>query len=239
MATGLAFDADLGISSLQHVKRCVEEKASPVLTSHMATSPSSFSSSPPPRRRSSDHTPSLAGFDGLLAAAKRGEDAAWNVLIGSVAGQLLGYARSKGAVDPEDLVGDLFLRIAKKITDFEGDEADFRAWTFTIMHRLIIDDHRKRSSRPMLADSEIAIDLAIGHDNTEATVLARFATDEASALIDELPSDQADVMRLSILGQLTTVQIADVLGKRPGGVRALRFRALKRLNRRLEEVTQS
>ncbi len=249
MRTGLPLQSPW-TPSLQLCASCVDNKESParlalprmVLSSPSSSStPQSVSRYPGgvPRRRSSDHTPSLHDFDGLLAAAQRGEDAAWNVLIGSVAGQLLGYARSKGAPDPEDAVGEVFLRITKKIADFDGDEADFRAWTFTIMHRLVIDDYRKRSVRPQASDDDSEIDRAVSADDPEAAVLARFSTGEASALIDELPIDQAEVIRLSVLGQLSTAQIATMLGKKQGGVRALRFRALKRLTRTLEEVAPS
>jgi len=48
-----------------------------------------------------------------------------------------------------------------------------------------------------------------------------------------LPEDQRNVMVLRIVADLTVEQVAQVLGKRPGAVKALQRRALDSLRRKL------
>ena len=49
--------------------------------------------------------------------------------------------------------------------------------------------------------------------------------------IDELPPDQREVVLLRIIGDLTIAEIARAVGKRPGAVKALQRRGLRRLER--------
>src|SRR6266511_5794041 len=58
--------------------------------------------------------------------------------------------------------------------------------------------------------------------------------------IATLPPDQAEVVLLRILGGLSVREVAVITGKRPGTVRVLQHRALRRLARevRREAVTK-
>jgi RNA polymerase sigma-70 factor (ECF subfamily) len=60
------------------------------------------------------------------------------------------------------------------------------------------------------------------------------STRTALALIAELPRDQAEVVALRVLGGLDVAEVARILGKRPGAVRVLAHRGLRRLAQRLE-----
>ena len=69
-----------------------------------------------------------------------------------------------------------------------------------------------------------------GRDDPEAAALDAVSADEVRRrLVELLPPDQADVVLLGVVGGLDTRRIADVLGKRPGTVRVLQHRALRRL----------
>jgi RNA polymerase sigma-70 factor, ECF subfamily len=56
----------------------------------------------------------------------------------------------------------------------------------------------------------------------------------ALALVAELPADQAEVVALRVLGGLAVVEVARILGKRPGTVRVLAHCGLRRLAQRVE-----
>ena len=61
----------------------------------------------------------------------------------------------------------------------------------------------------------------------------------ALRLVSELPPDQADVVMLRVIGDLSVKDVASILDKQPGAVRALQHRAIRRLAARLgaEAVT--
>ncbi len=70
--------------------------------------------------------------------------------------------------------------------------------------------------------------------------MAGLTTEAAIARIATLPPDQAEVVLLRILGGLSVREVAAITGKRPGTVRVLQHRALRRLARevRREAVTK-
>ena len=74
-----------------------------------------------------------------------------------------------------------------------------------------------------------------GPDNPEATALDALDADEVRRrLVERLPADQADVVLLRVVGGLDVRRVAGVLGKRPGTVRVLQHRALRRLAKAFE-----
>src|SRR4030081_3701589 len=52
-------------------------------------------------------------FEVVLAAARTGADWAWEALYRDLAPLVHGYLRSRGAREPEDLTGEVFLGIAR------------------------------------------------------------------------------------------------------------------------------
>ena len=62
---------------------------------------------------------------------------------------MLGYLRANGAPDPEDVLSEAFLQVARDIGGFEGDQESFRAWVFTIAHHRLIDARRRSARRPV------------------------------------------------------------------------------------------
>lgn len=166
----------------------------------------------------------------MLSAARAGAEWAWVRLYDGLAPRIVGYLRAHGAADPEDLAGEVFLQIVRDLAGFSGGEGEFGAWTFTIAHRRLVDERRRRSRRTAGAAPADAIERAAGAGgDVQEEVEVRMAYASARAAIDELPPDQRSVMLLRIIGDLTIEQIATALGKREGAVKALQRRALRRL----------
>src|SRR5215210_8399760 len=91
-------------------------------------------------------------FDDVLAAAQAGAAWAFEVLYRDLSPVVTGYLRLHGAAEPDDLASETFLGVFTGLAAFHGDEAALRSWVFTIAHRRLIDDWRRRSRRPRLAD---------------------------------------------------------------------------------------
>jgi RNA polymerase sigma-70 factor (ECF subfamily) len=178
------------------------------------------------------HTVGQDSFNSVLDAARAGGGWAWERIYRDLAPTVTGYLRAHGAAEPDDLAGETFLQIVRDLHRFSGDERAFRAWVFTIAHRRLVDDLRRRGRRPVAPASEAVIEAAVGAgDAADEAALANMSTDRVRAIVDELPGDQRAVMLLRILGDLTIEEIARAVGKRPGAVKALQRRALKRVER--------
>src|SRR4051812_28950280 len=91
-------------------------------------------------------------FDDVLTAAQAGAAWAFEVLYRDLAPSVTGYLRLHRAVEPDDLASETFIGVFTGLSAFSGDEAALRAWVFTIAHRRLVDDWRRRSRRPQVAD---------------------------------------------------------------------------------------
>ncbi len=174
---------------------------------------------------------SLAGveeFASVITAAREGAEWAWSRLYTDLAGGLLGYLRLQGAAEPEDLVGETFLQLARNIKTFEGEESGFRSWAFTIAHNRLIDERRARGRRPVTPVAD-PWDVIGGNVEEEAVEVA--TTKEIVAVLDRLPEMQRDVLVLRFVGGFTVEAIARTIGKKPGAVKALQRRGLARLEK--------
>jgi len=172
-------------------------------------------------------------FDDVLAAAQAGAAWAFEVLYRDLAPAVTGYLRLHGAAEPDDLASETFLGVFTGLAGFRGDEDGLRAWVFTIAHRRLLDDWRRRSRRPQAADDPGDLSAYLGGD-VEDDALTRLGAADVHRLCGELPADQRSVLLLRILADLTVEQVATVLGKSVASVKALQRRGLRTLRDRLE-----
>jgi RNA polymerase sigma factor (sigma-70 family) len=176
-------------------------------------------------------------FDDVLTAAQAGAGWAFEVLYRDLSPAVTGYLRLHGAAEPDDLASETFLGVFTGLAGFCGDEDALRAWVFTIAHRRLIDDWRRRSRRPQVADDDTALAGHVGGD-VEDDVLVRVGTDSVHRLCAELPDDQRTVLLLRILADLTVEQVAQVMGRSVASVKALQRRGLRSLRDRIENSSE-
>jgi RNA polymerase sigma factor (sigma-70 family) len=173
------------------------------------------------------------GFPELLADAQRGDGRAFEQLYRAVAPAVAGYLRLQGASDADDLTNEVFLGVFTSIGTFAGDEEQFRSWVFTIAHRRLTDDRRRRGRRPMIADTAVEDAVEPGGD-VEDEALQLLGTQRVRSLAEGLAPDQRDVVLLRMVGGLTVDQVAETLGKSPTAIKALQRRAVGALRRLFE-----
>ena len=180
-------------------------------------------------------------FFDVLDAARAGEEWAFSLLYRDLNASLLRYFAALAPSDAEDLASETWIAAARGLGSFEGDEGGFRGWIFTIAHRRLVQHWRHAGRRPVQAVDPGTFDTLLGAADTEGEALdAAEGAAAARALVAELSPDQAQVVLLRVLGGLSVDEVATAIGKRPGTVRVLQHRALRRLAGRLslERVTQ-
>ncbi len=172
-------------------------------------------------------------FDGVLRAARAGADWAWRELYEDVAPSLARYARASGVDDPENLVGDVFLSAVAALDRFQGDRRAFRAWMFALARNRLIDGHRRLLRRRTEPLPPTALAEVGPRGDAEQEAMHALAEERALAAMASLTPDQRQVLILRILADLSIEEVALVLGKRPGAVKALQARALARLRHKI------
>lgn len=172
-------------------------------------------------------------FSYCLAGARQGDEASWRTLYDWLAPQLLGFFRACRLADSEDVLGEVFLEVARRIGGFRGDARGFRAWVFTIARARRVDEIRRQVRRvetPL--DPTVEARLSSGSD-VEGEVLALMGLDDLLGVLEELTDDQSEVMVLRALGGWTSAEVATITGRSVGAVEQLQHRAVIRLRQLL------
>jgi RNA polymerase sigma factor (sigma-70 family) len=172
-------------------------------------------------------------FDVVLGAAYRGESWAFDRMFRALAPVVTAYLRAQGAVEPDDLTSEVFLGVLRNVHRFQGGEAQFRSWVFTIAHRRLLDERRRIGRRPLTEPLAAAPEPPAPED-IEETVAHALAAERVRALCDQLVPDQRDVVILRVVARLSVYQVATTLGKTPGAVKALQRRGFRALSRILQ-----
>jgi RNA polymerase sigma factor (sigma-70 family) len=184
--------------------------------------------------RSMAGTPFGEAFPSVLLAAQQGAPWALTRLWEELSPLVAGYLRVHGAEDPEGLTSETFIGVVRGIARFSGDERSFRSWVLVIAHRRLTDERRRRGRRPEQVADEAVLAGLVGGDVEEDGMAAVQRAAVARALA-RLTEDQRTVLALRILAELTIEEVAEVVGKRPGAVKALQRRGLERLRAVLVE----
>jgi RNA polymerase sigma-70 factor, ECF subfamily len=174
-----------------------------------------------------------AAFQATLSAAVRGEERAFAALWRDLQPALLRYLRvvaPRGAAD--EISSQTWLDVVEGLSRFQGDEAAFRAWVFTIARHRALDRQRRTAPRQAtLPPAEPVADRAV---RPEPAALGASAEQATSALLASLPPAQAEALLLRVVAGLDVTQVARIVGKRPGAVRVLLHRGMRRLADQLE-----
>lgn len=143
----------------------------------------------------------------------------------SLAPAVLGYLRSQRVPEPEDILGEVFLQVARDWRKFKGDEAALRRWVFSIAYNRLVDARRAASRRPTVTSGPppegAAPSTADGFDP------------ELVAALSALTPEQREVVVLRFVADLSLEDVARITRRRVGAVKAMQHRALETLALRL------
>jgi RNA polymerase sigma factor (sigma-70 family) len=172
-------------------------------------------------------------FPAVIAAARRRAPWALELIYTTLAPAVAGLLRVQGAAEPYDLTSEVFVGVLRNLDAFDGDEAGFRVWVFTIAYRRLADERRGRRRRPPADPLDERPDLPSAVD-VEADVNRALAAERVRRLCDRLAPAQRDVLVLRLVGRLTVTEVARVLGMSPGAVKSLQRRGYAALARLID-----
>jgi len=172
-------------------------------------------------------------FPAVLQAASRGDEAAFGRLWHDLQPRVLRYFMVAAPAAAEDLASETWLGVVRGLDRFRGNEPSFRAWVFTIARHEVLD-WRRRAARRVTEDLPVnGPPERAAPDDPAAAALDDLSTRAALAMVATLPPDQAEAVVLRVVAGLGVDRVAAIMGKRPGTVRVLTHRGLRRLAERL------
>ncbi len=141
------------------------------------------------------------------------------------------WKASVSAVDYEDFVQDVFVRLFRFLPQLRNPKAFPGFFRRIVMS--VADRHMRKQRLPHdpepLSTEEVASEV---DRHMLGAIFVR-------SLLDSLPAREQEVLRLEFLEGLTPTEIATRLGLTPGGLRASKYRGLRRLRRVLRQEARS
>jgi RNA polymerase sigma-70 factor (ECF subfamily) len=124
----------------------------------------------------------------------------------------------------EDLTSQVFLKAWDNLGRYEIRGLPFGAWLFQIARNGVIDYYR--THKEMLPLEQLDSDSGA---NVAREVEKRLEGEWLRTVLQRLTEDQREVLTLKFINGLKTEEVAKVMGKRQGAIRALQMRALQAL----------
>jgi len=173
--------------------------------------------------------------DALVEAAIQGSEQAFGQIYEAHVDGIFRfiYMRVEDRQTAEDITSDVFLKAWEKIDSYQVRGAPFRAWLYRIARNAVIDHYRTRKEKaPLEAVINTREDDAA---SLSEQVSIQMESESVLAAMRELTDDQRNVLTLKLVQGLSTKEVAKVLGKRQGAIRALQMRGLQALAKVLDD----
>lgn len=145
------------------------------------------------------------------------------------------YHRTSDPLVTEDLTGQVFLRMLEAMRGGKGWRTSFSGWLYRIAHNLIIDYYRKRG-QATFTDIDDSPNIHTRTADPYQTAAARLENDRLLRAINQLTEEQAQVVTLRFLEGYSIAEVAVILNKTEGAIKALQFRGMASLRRILENA---
>lgn len=176
----------------------------------------------------------------IVAGAQRRDGDAIVALYRALSPAVYGYLvhQTRDESWAEDLTAEVFLEVLRAVERFVGTPEGLRAWVFRIAHNTLIDHFRKQSRRRHDSIEELietdGLPASQAVEDPEAQAMSHLERERILAFVYELPADQRDVVLLRLVADLPISEVASLLDKSPGAVKALQHRAIRALAKRIQ-----
>ena len=169
---------------------------------------------------------------GLVHRAQQGDKEAFAQLYEGNFDKIYRYVVLKigNKTEAEDVTQQVFLNALRSISSFKWKGTPFSTWLFRIAHNLVVDylrKEKKRTTTPLdesLVSSDSDPHLAAEH---------RLDIEQLISATERLTVAQREVISLRFAGELSVAEVAKVMGKSEGAVKALQHSAVVALRRAL------
>jgi len=139
------------------------------------------------------------------------------------------FSRIGNVHEAEDVTAQTFLAAFESFDKFRQD-GHFASWLFGIARNKAMDHFRRPDhSSHMDGSSEIAVE-----DNTLARMIKTEQEEALSKLIQTLPEEDRELLRLRFLADMSYPEIARFLHRNEDAVKKTTYRLLARLHSQLE-----
>jgi RNA polymerase sigma-70 factor (ECF subfamily) len=131
--------------------------------------------------------------------------------------------------EAEDMTQQVFLNALQSISSFKWRGIPFSAWLFRIAHNQVVDYLRKKKRTPVLLDES----LPSGEDAPQQITERKLDIERLLKATRQLTEAQREVISLRFTSELPIAQVAKIMGKSQGAIKALQHSGIVALRKAL------
>lgn len=143
------------------------------------------------------------------------------------------YRRTGNESLAEDLTAQVFLKMLEAIRNDKGWRSSFSGWLYRIAHNAVIDYYRQRDRQQQVSLEDTLTTTASDH-NPVVMAEASLDAERLRSAISRLTDEQAEVVTLRFLEGYSIGEVALMLDKTEGSIKALQYRAVTTLRQLLQ-----
>ncbi len=172
----------------------------------------------------------MQGEESLVRRAQKNDQEAFAQLYEENFDKIYRYLalRVGNEMEAEDMTQQVFLKALQSISSFKWKGVPFSAWLFRIAHNQAVDHLRRKKKRASVPLDE---SLASSDDSPHATTERKMDIEQLLQAARRLTEAQREVISLRFTSELSIAQVARIMGKSQGAVKALQHSAIVALRR--------
>jgi len=169
--------------------------------------------------------------ESLVRRAKQHDQEAFAQLYEQYFDKIYRYVtlRIGNETEAEDMTQQVFLNALQSISSFRWKGIPFSAWLFRIAHNKIVDYWRRKKGTTVPLDES----LASNERNPQLVTEHRQDVEQLLLAAEKLTGAQREVISLRFASELSIAQVAKIMGKSEGVVKALQHSAIVALRKAL------
>ena len=172
--------------------------------------------------------------DEVLAERAKTDREAFGILYERHARRIYNYVyyRTGSVADAEDLTARTFYQALSNLHRYKVQAVPFSAWLFRIAHNLVANWHRD-TGRHRSVPLDGLHELPNVSDDPPRMAENLEESRELRAVLRRLPADRQQLLILKFVERMPNAQIATVMGRTEGAVKALLHRTIENLKLQL------
>ena len=141
------------------------------------------------------------------------------------------YLKVGDPTEAEDITEQVFLKMIEGIANFQWQGSSFSSWLYRIAHNQVVDTLRQHQRRPQVALEPVADMLPSERDDPHRLAEKSDFRDHLHEAMHQLTDLQAQVIALKFGAEMSNAEVAAMLDRTEGAVKALQYSALQNLQK--------
>lgn len=177
----------------------------------------------------------LEGEENLVREAKQGDSEAFGILYDHYLPKIYRFVLIKVGYREyaEDITQQTFLKAWKNVNRYQSKGHPFGSWLYRIARNSVIDHYRKSKDE---VDIEKVPEEILGTDNSLSQSLdSKFEWEVILKTMKSLKNVEQDVLIMRFVEDMQHNEVAEIVGKSENAVKVIQHRAIKKLEKQINE----